>query len=202
MLETLTRTDQQWLLWLNGHHSPFFDWLMYAVSGRFEWIPLYIVILAFIIKKYRWKSVWIILAIVVLVTLTDQTGNLLKNSVKRLRPCRDPQIGHLVHLVNNYCGGAYGFISAHAANSFGLATFISLIFKNRWVTLGMFFWAVLVSYSRIYLGAHYPGDVICGALFGMPAGMDHSADHLPVDQPVLRQHIIFSLLPVPAQPGP
>jgi undecaprenyl-diphosphatase len=166
MLETLTRTDQQWLLWLNGHHSPFFDWLMYAASGRFEWIPLYLGILAFIIRKYRWKSVWIILAIVMLITLTDQAGNLLKNSVKRLRPCRDPQIGYLVHLVHNYCGGAYGFISAHAANSFGLATFVSLIGKNRWVTLGMFFWAILVSYSRIYLGAHYPGDVICGALLG------------------------------------
>jgi undecaprenyl-diphosphatase len=166
MLEALTRTDQQWMLWLNGHHSPFFDWLMYAVSGRFEWIPLYIVILAFIIKKYKWKSIWIILAIVVLVTLTDQTCNLLKDSVKRLRPCRDPQIGHLVHRVNNYCGGTFGFVSAHAANSFGLATFISLVYKNRWITLGMFSWALLVSYSRVYLGAHYPGDVICGAMVG------------------------------------
>lgn len=166
MLESLIRTDQQWLLWLNGHHSPLFDWLMYAASGRFEWIPLYIVILVFIIRKYRWKSLWIILAIVILVTLTDQAGNLLKNSVKRLRPCRDPLIGQLVHLVHNYCGGAYGFISAHAANSFGLATFVALLFKNSRITLGLFLWAALVSYSRIYLGAHYPGDVICGAILG------------------------------------
>ncbi|MBN1145214.1 MAG: phosphatase PAP2 family protein [Bacteroidales bacterium] len=167
MIETLHHIDQQWLLYLNGLHSEFFDRFMYTVSGKYEWIPLYAILLGFIIWKYRWKSLWILLGIVVLITLSDQTANLLKDGVKRFRPCKDPGIGHLVHLVNDYCRSSYGFVSGHAANSFALATFFSLLFRNRWVTAGMVFWASLVSYSRIYLGVHYPGDVLCGALLGV-----------------------------------
>jgi len=166
MFETLENLDQHWLLWLNGHHSDVLDRFMYFVSGKFEWIPLYVVILAIIIYRYRWKSLWIILAVVIMITLSDQIANLLKNGVKRYRPCKDPEIGHLVHLVNNYCQSSYGFVSGHAANSFALATFLSLLFRKKWATAGMVLWAALVSYSRIYLGVHYPGDVICGALLG------------------------------------
>jgi undecaprenyl-diphosphatase len=167
MLEALNRIDQQWLLWLNGHYSAFFDQFMYTVSDKYVWIPLYAVMLGFIIRKYRWKSVWIILGVIVLITLSDQIANLLKSGVKRFRPCKDPEIGHLVHLVNNYCRSSYGFVSGHAANTFALATFISLLFRNKWVTMGLVFWAMVVSYSRIYLGVHYPGDVIGGALVGV-----------------------------------
>ena len=166
MLEHLVQIDKQLLLWLNGHHTPFFDKFMFLVSGRAEWIPLYAVILGFIIWEYRRQSVWIILAVVVMITLSDQVANLLKSGVQRPRPCKDPEIGHLVHLVNNYCRGAYGFVSGHAANSFALATFTSMIFRNKWVLTGMMLWAALVSYSRIYLGVHYPGDVIGGAVTG------------------------------------
>jgi undecaprenyl-diphosphatase len=171
MLENLIETDKQWLLWLNGHHSPFFDRIMFAISGRPEWIPLYAIILGFLIWKYRWKTLWILLAIAVLITLSDQLANLLKSGIMRPRPCRDPDIGHLVHRVNNYCGGAYGFVSGHAANSFALATMISLLFRKKWVTTGLLIWAALVSYSRIYLGVHYPGDVIFGALLGTLLGV-------------------------------
>jgi undecaprenyl-diphosphatase len=167
MIETLEQVDRQWLLWLNGHHSPFLDQLMFFVSGKVEWIPLYAFLLAVIIWKYRWKSVWIILAVIVLITLSDQVSNLLKSGVKRFRPCKDPEIGNLVHLVNNYCRSSYGFVSGHAANSFALATFVSLLFRKKWVTVCMIIWAAVVSYSRIYLGVHYPGDVICGALIGI-----------------------------------
>lgn len=167
MIETLQDIDQRWLLYLNGLHSDFFDRFMYTVSGKYEWIPLYAVLLGFIIWKFRWKTLWILLGIVVLITLSDQLANLLKDGVKRFRPCKDPEIGHLVHLVNDYCRSSYGFVSGHAANSFALATFFSLLFHNRWVTAGMFFWASLVSYSRIYLGVHYPGDVLCGAILGV-----------------------------------
>jgi len=166
MIEALNQVDQRWFLWLNGQHSPLIDQLMYHISGRFEWIPLYAVLFFFIIRKFRWKSLWIILGIIVLITLSDQLANLLKDGVKRLRPCKDPDISHLVHLVNNYCRSSFGFVSGHAANSFALATFISLLFRRNWVTLGMLFWAAIVSYSRIYLGVHYPGDVIGGAVLG------------------------------------
>ncbi len=171
MIETLEHIDQQLLLYLNGLHSEYFDKFMYTVSGKYEWIPLYTVLLGFIIWRYRWKSLWILLGIVVLITLSDQLANLLKDGVKRFRPCKDPEIGHLVHLVNDYCRSSYGFVSGHAANSFALAAFVSLLYQHRWVTVSMVFWASVVSYSRIYLGVHYPGDVLCGALLGAVLAM-------------------------------
>ena len=167
MIEILKDIDQQLFLWLNSQHTGFFDQIMYFISGKYEWIPLYAAILGFIIWRYRWRSLWIILAVVVMITLSDQIANLLKSGVKRPRPCKDPEIGHLVHLVNNYCRGTYGFVSGHAANSFALATFMSLLFRMKWITVVLMIWAVLVSYSRIYLGVHYPGDVIGGALLGV-----------------------------------
>lgn len=166
MLEALKQADAGLFLWLNGHHSVLFDKLMYFVSGKWEWIPLYAVILGFIIYRFRWKAIWVLLAVALMITFSDQLSNLLKSTVMRSRPCRDPEIGHLVHLVNDYCGGAYGFVSAHAANSFALATFISLLYRRRWVTTALLCWAFLVSYSRVYLGVHYPGDILCGALLG------------------------------------
>jgi undecaprenyl-diphosphatase len=166
MIETLEHIDQHLLLWLNSQHSVFFDGFMYLVSDKYIWIPFYLVILVFMIRKYRCKSIWIILAVVVLITLSDQISNLLKYGIKRPRPCKDPEISYLVHIVNQYCSGAYGFVSAHAANSFALATFVAYLSRKKWITTGMFIWASVVSYSRIYLGVHYPGDVICGAIIG------------------------------------
>jgi len=166
MIDALNQVDQQLFLRLNGPVSPFIDQLMFAISGRLEWIPLYVILLVFIIRKYRWNSVWILVAVVVLITLSDQLANVLKDGVKRFRPCKDPDIGHLVHTVNDYCRSSYGFVSGHAANSFALATLISLLFPRRWIITAMVFWAVLVSYSRIYLGVHYPGDVLGGWILG------------------------------------
>jgi undecaprenyl-diphosphatase len=166
MIDFLARLDQQLFLWLNGQVSPFFDQVMYFVSEKYVWIPFYAILLAFIIRKYRWKTVWVVIAVVLLITLTDQLANILKDGVKRLRPCKDPEISHLVHIVNDYCRSSYGFISGHASNSMALAVLMSFLFRNIWVTAGMIIWAVLVSYSRIYLGVHFPGDVAGGWIMG------------------------------------
>ena len=167
MMVFLEEIDKTLLLWLNGWHSPFFDDIMFFISGKWQWIPFYMLLIALIIRKYKRKAIVILIAAGVLITLSDQLSNLLKETVQRPRPCKDAEIGHLVVLVNDYCRGAYGFVSAHAANSFALAGFISLLFRNKWVTMGMLSWAAIVSYSRIYLGVHYPGDIIAGAVLGL-----------------------------------
>lgn len=167
MLEALQRLDQQLLLWFNGKHTEFFDGLMFTISDKYVWIPFYLVLAGILIVKYKWKSLWLFLTVIIIIVLSDQLANTLKDGVKRFRPCKDPEIGYMVHIVNDYCRSSYGFVSGHAANSFALATFLSLLFRHKWASAGLFLWAALVSYSRIYLGVHYPGDVIGGALLGI-----------------------------------
>lgn len=171
MIDFLTNLDSQLFLFLNGLHSEFWDSIMWWVSGKEEWIPLYLVLLGWLIFRFKWRILYLIPFIVLLIVLSDQISVLIKNTVQRFRPTHDPEIGNLVNTLNNYRGGKYGFVSSHAANSFALAIFTSLILKNRWFTVFIFFWAALVSYSRIYLGVHYPGDILFGALLGIALGM-------------------------------
>lgn len=172
MLESLKQLDTNVFLFLNDLHSPFWDHIMYFASGRFGWIPLYAFIIFLIIQKYRVKSIAYILAAILLIVLSDQLSvHLFKNVFERLRPCHNPDIKDFVHLVHNHCGGKYGFVSSHAANTFALATFTGLMMRKRWYTYTLLSWASLVSYSRVYLGVHYPGDIIAGALFGVCLGL-------------------------------
>ncbi|MBN1119252.1 MAG: phosphatase PAP2 family protein [Bacteroidales bacterium] len=167
MFERLLSFDEYVFLKINSWHNPFFDKVMWFISGKTEWIPVYLIIFSVIIFKFRKKTLYILLGLALVISLADLiSAQLIKDSVKRLRPSHVCELNDLIHLVKNYHGGRYGFVSNHAANFFGMATFLSLIFKNKWATISLFFWACLVSYSRIYLGVHYPGDIIGGAILG------------------------------------
>jgi undecaprenyl-diphosphatase len=139
---------------------------MHAISGKIIWVPLYLAILIYLGIKFKRKFIIIILFIIVAATLTDQISVLIKNSVQRLRPCHDPALEGLVHLFNGECGGLYSFVSSHAANSFDVALLSLLFIRKRWFTISIIIWALVVGYSRVYLGVHYPGDVICGSVQG------------------------------------
>jgi len=171
MLDLLQHIDEKMLLAINGWHSPFFDDLMWWVSGKYSWMPLYLLLLGWLIYKYRLKSIIFILSIILLITASDQGSvHLFKNVFERLRPSHNPELRNIIHLVNNYRGGQFGFVSSHAANVFALVSFLIHFIKNRWVVILMFLVALLICYSRIYLGVHYPLDVIGGGIYGWILG--------------------------------
>lgn len=164
MLEHL---DQQLFLFLNSHNSPFWDQVMHAISGKVIWAPLYLAILIYLGFKYKRKFLIIILFVILAVTLADQVSvQLFKNVFHRLRPCHEPALQGMIHLFNGECGGKYGFVSSHATNSFNVALLSLMFIKKRWYTISIILWALIIGYSRVYLGVHYPGDVICGSLVG------------------------------------
>lgn len=166
MLDWLIALDKELLLFLNLHHTPFVDAFMIMVSGKVIWSVFYISIIYAFLKQYGYKHTFLILiSIGVLMVFCDQIASgIFKPFFQRFRPSHDPELKNLVHVINDYRGGKFGFASSHASNTFGLAFFLSFLFKNKMLNIFLFSWAILVAYSRIHLGVHYPGDIAMGAL--------------------------------------
>ena len=158
--------DAELFSFFNGLHVDWLDPIMVAISSVPIWIPLYVIVAFFIFKKYKWNGLLYMASVVLCIAIVDQMSTVIKYAFERPRPCNALPSVYLLET----CGNGYSFISNHASNVFGFAMVTTLLFKKRWYTISIFIWALVVAYSRIYLGKHYPLDIVGGAAFGMFVG--------------------------------
>lgn len=164
----IKQIDTQVFLAINGAHDTVVDFIMFWVSEKITWIPFYVWLLYVLYRNYGKKTLYFLPFVAGLISASDGISTLLKNTTQRLRPCHEPALKELVHLINNKCGGEFGFVSAHSANTMALAVFLMLVlpagYKN--LRLEVLAFALINGYSRIYMGSHYPLDVLCGWTLG------------------------------------
>ncbi|GAB3181547.1 phosphatase PAP2 family protein [Telluribacter humicola] len=170
-IEALVQADQQLFLTLNGLHTPWADRIMEVFTYKFTWIPMYLFLIYVIVWEYRKQAIGILLSVIAAIGLADQIASgVFKPYFARLRPCHDPEIGSLVHVVDG-CGGQYGFVSSHASTAFALALTFQVLTAGRFKGASwLFFWAIVYSLSRVYVGVHYPADILVGAIVGILSG--------------------------------
>lgn len=172
MIEKLKQWDEALLLFINGFHTDSLDPVMLVVTRTDVWTPLFLVLIFLIFKTYRKEGWWVMVGVALTVLLADQiTSGLMKPFFHRLRPSNEPALEGALHLVNGYRGGLYGFASSHAANTLGVAFLVYMVLKDHHKMIWfIFIWAFVMSYTRLYLGVHYPGDILAGALVGLFSG--------------------------------
>lgn len=172
LIQSLNLFDTGLLLFFNSMHNSFFDGFMYGFTQILVWVPLYISVIYVLIKTKKFDALWLILSLVLCVVICDQiSSGIIKNTVQRLRPSHEPSLNGMVHLVNGYTGGRFGFVSSHAANTFGFALMSALLVRKRNFTVMIVVWSLINCYSRIYLGVHYPFDIAGGLLVGTLAAL-------------------------------
>lgn len=170
LLQLLNQWDTDLLLAINGWHNGYWDTFMYAFSGKWVWVPMYAALVYVLARNLPWRTtLWCLVGVALCITFADQVGaSLIRPWAERLRPANpENPISDLVHIVNGYRGGRYGFPSCHAANTFGLAFYLMLVVRRKALTGLLVAWALVTCYSRAYLGVHYPGDLLAGALLGL-----------------------------------
>ena len=180
MIDKLIHIDTEILLAINGWHAPWADTLMWIISAKATWIPLYVLLIGLLVWRYRKPAItsvkWLqrLPACVVMIVVIGLAvgaadfiaSGILKELVARPRPTRVPELEGVLHLVNGYKSGRYGFVSSHAANTMAVALLFSLIWRNKIATVGLMLWVAANCYSRMYLGVHYPTDILGGLMVG------------------------------------
>lgn len=174
MLDQLIAFDKELFLAINqGLSNVFFDWLMPILRNPYTWAPLYLFIIIFSIVSYKWRGVILILAVIANFAVSDMvSSHLIKKNIQRIRPCNDVEFKEQVNLRVR-CGSGYSFTSSHATNHFAMAVFLIIAFRKRWkhvLWVGLL-WAASISFAQIYVGVHYPGDILAGAIIGTLIGI-------------------------------